>query len=80
MPVEVILTDRIRGAIEDAFGLEILPKELENELANWRRSGIKIGDSNVEDISNKNDLKIPFKTVKIVFETLKRGMGDIILY
>lgn len=77
MPIDVLLTDRIQNAIEEVFALEIIPKDLQNELQKWRRSdktsGKGASDENVEVVLT-SDASIPFKTVQKVFEMLKKGM------
>ena len=80
MPVEVVLTDRIRNAIEDVFRLDSATDELKNELRSWRRngenstrgSGGETGD-HIDDVIDKNDARIPFKMVRKVLKTLKEG-------
>ena len=78
MPIEVLLTDGIRDAIDEAFRLDSAANELKNELQNWYRSGTNSDaasrDAHVEKVEGRNDSYIPFKTVKKVFETLKKGI------
>ena len=77
MPVEVILTDRIRDAIEEVFTLDSTTDELKTELQSWRRSELWNSDghvAHVDEVINRNDANIPFSTVKKVFETLKKGI------
>ncbi|CAB3987256.1 Hypothetical predicted protein [Paramuricea clavata] len=80
MPVEVILTDRIRDAIEEVFTLDSTTDELKTELQSWRRSELGNSDghiAHVDEVINRNDANIPFSTVKKVFETLKKA-GKVI--
>ena len=78
MPIEVILTDRIRDAIEEVFGLDSTAHELKHELQMWRRSGdssnTSVGNNHVVEVETRNSSTIPFKSVKNVFETLKKGI------
>ncbi|XP_028394138.1 transmembrane protein 199-like isoform X2 [Dendronephthya gigantea] len=82
MPIEVILTDRLRDAIEEVFGLDSTTNELKNELQMWRRSGDSSNTSvysnnHVDEVKTRNCNTIPFKSVKKVFETLKKA-GKVI--
>ena len=82
MPIEVLLTDRIRDAIEEVSGLDSATDELKNELQNWHKSGANSEkgprDEHVDEVKNRNDSSIPFKTVKKVFEALKKGICGLI--
>ncbi len=81
MPIEVILTDRIRDAIEEVFTLDSATDELKNELRSWRRSEENFNKqtsnghvTHLDEVINRNDATIPFNTVKKVYETLKKGI------
>ena len=78
MPIEVLLTGGIRDAIDEVFRLDSAADDLKNELQNWHRSGTNSDaasrDAHVYEVEGRNDSCIPFKTVKKVFETLKKGI------
>ena len=82
MPIEVLLTDRIRDAIEEVIGSDSATDELKNELQNWHKSAANSEkgsrDEHVDEVKNRNDSSIPFKTVKKVFEALKKGICELI--
>ena len=80
MPIEVILTERIRDAIEEVFRIDFAADVLKNELEKWRRSEAKFNEhasnrhsTHIKEVINGNDINIPFNTVKKVFETLNKG-------
>ena len=80
MPIEVILTERIRDAIDEVFGLDSTADGLKNELKSWQRSGVNFNEqatdghsTHVKEVINRNDANIPFDTVKKVFETLNKA-------
>ena len=85
MPIEVILTERIRDAIEEVFSLDFGADVLKNELQRWRRSEANFNvehasnehSTHVKEVIDGNDPNIPFSTVKKVFETLNKA-GKVI--